>query len=302
MLKTGILITIALSVITVSAQFKYISNHYGKDYVQFEYQKRFNNMANNTAPAPHKYRLLTTWALSALAKLPVEFSTMVLAVRLVQNMLIFLLAFYYFRSFGMLDGFAILGVVVTAYAMNHAYYQSDPSCHFYTQMVIMLLAGLAINYGKWLWLVVVSVLSAFNREETVFIPVLLVALRPDMWMLAASILGTYIGVNGTMRFMLGWSDFSGGAYGYGLGWRNFVANVFNQHTWSGLSQMYGVMPVLALLSGFNLFLMAGIAWVAAYFVTASAQETRLFLMPLVMVFIPLALCGLPTSRRRLVYA
>jgi hypothetical protein len=317
-------ICLAAAVITTGSQFTYIFQNHGRHYLVTRDLRRHNDKISGRAPAPFRYRLLTDIVLERLLRasperLPHKYEVVSFAFRLMQNLGIALLAYLYYRSLGVSTSGRLVGVGLLSYGMCFAFYQSDLSFYTYTELALYLLAAVLINAGRDWTILPLTGLAAFNRESAVFIPVMLLAARlcraGDVRGFRRSAAPCTIAVLSVCLFWLvhfGLRAFMGPAPGgdagsavggmvhtrYGLvhsGPELFALNALNPRSWIGLAQMYSLTPFALLrfrrwapvLRSY--FFWLAVPWFLAQFAFASADETRLFLVPLAVVFVPAVL-------------
>lgn len=295
---------------TVRAQFDYIAGHEGASYIQTEDYKRHAAKINGTAHAPYRFRILTDGALHGLAHPTSEtYPRIVYRFRLVQNTLIFALTAALIASFGCSLPGCVLGIALLAYGMQGAFYQSDVSAYTYSGLLCFLMAALAINLRRDWWIIPLSIAAATNREEAVFLPVMLFAVRwvethrngplwRQKWAHQAALafigcvavlvaLRMWIGDGGLPYAGSRYGDIKPGLFLLSLNWDNAF-------TWRGLYQMFYVLPAALLLWKVwpatlkAYFIAIAVPIGAAQFLCGSADETRLFLVPLALVAVPAA--------------
>lgn len=301
------------ALVTVSAQFAFVFEHYGRDYVSTQDRLRHVAKVKGVDIAPSRYRILSDFAFEGALRLSPfetedEYEVVAFAFRLAQNAVLFLLAMLYYRALGLSHGRSLLGLALLTYGMCGAFWQSDLSYYTYTSVALLLGAGALIARGApesdW-WLVPITFVAALNREEAVFIPLMLLAARAgslrgllaDRRLLAqvglclAAFAAVYLGV----RLWRGPAAYSHGRYGVGPGPENLLFNLTNPRTWIGLAQMYALLP-LALLAWpcwppvlQRYAVLVAAPWFGAQLVFGAADETRLFLGPLALIFVPAAL-------------
>ncbi|MBN8583068.1 MAG: hypothetical protein J0L96_20555 [Anaerolineae bacterium] len=320
------IVCLVASLITVAGQFNYIYTYYGRDYIMTRDFRNHRSIVLGNADAPYRYRVLSNWALQVVFDFtnPATphywtdeyrslYEKTALSFRVAQNFLIFLLAIKYFETLGFSYSTRFVGVALLSLSMGFAFYQSNLSFYTYTEIALLLLSGIIINLKKDWWILFATVISALNREGAIFIPVMLFAARLSefewsailkakisayKW-LVPPILATllFLVFSVGIRYFLGQaSAYSESRYGNVYpGIELFYLNIMNRNTWIGLAQMYGVLFVTLILVKYwtNILkmylLFLAIPWFLVVFIFGSADETRLFLVPLVIVFIPAAL-------------
>lgn len=305
-------VVIAAAFLTVAAQFAYIFDHYGRDYVVTQDRLRHVAKVKGVDIAPSRYRVLSDFALEGLLRVSPyeskqEYEVVAFLFRLAQNLAIFLLAQLYYRSLGLSRARSLAGLALLAYGLCTAFWQSDLSYYTYTALALLLAAGALVNRNEpetdW-WLVPLTLVAALNREEAVFIPLMLFAARagpPREWLgdrrlliQVALCLAAFVAVYVGVRLWRGPAAYSHGRYGVGPGLENLLFNLGNPRTWIGLAQMYAILP-LALLAWprwpevlRRYLLVLVVPWFAAQLVFGAADETRLFLGPMALIFVPAA--------------
>lgn len=313
------------SLSTVVGQFDYIYTYFGRDYIMTRDFRAHHSIINSEADEPYRFRVLSNLALQTIFDLvhsdpppkwtePYRsmYEKTALGFRVAQNFLIFLLAFKYFETLGFSLPTRFIGVILLSLCMGFAFYQSNLSFYTYTEIAFFLLAGIIINIGKDWWILPITIVATLNREGAIFIPVMLFFARLSefdwstnfitkvssyKWLLLP-ILSTasFIFVFMYLRYYIGSSNYSESRYGEVYpGIELFYQNILNRKTWIGIIQMYGAFLItLTLLKSWPkilrwYLLFFAIPWFLAVFIFGSADETRLFLTPLVVVFIPAAL-------------
>ena len=109
-----------------------------------------------------------------------------------------------------------------------------------------------------------------------------------------------------LRYVLGPAGYSISRFGAVTpGFELLRLNFLNQNTWLGLSQMYNGLPFIilyfskwpAILKSYLICLV--LPWFILEFAFGSADETRLFLVPLFIVFVPATLSMLSNLKPEL---
>jgi hypothetical protein len=309
------LTVLCLTVMTVFAQEQVL----GFTFIEHTQLTRHNAVLYGGAPDPWAYRPLSEWIVAVVLRLSdaLHFARPVvvgyLALRAMQNVAIFLLAMSYYRRLGMTPQFQAIGVVLLAWSMSHSLYNSDLSVNTYFDVIAYLIAAHCVVAGR-LWLLVpIVVVAAFNRETAAMIPVL--ALAPLLVRAAAAPRGTlallrsaevrrplavaiigmvvftavYVGI----RKVVGPAPWPWGNTG---GTTMLRTNLRDTNTYLYVPLTFSILPVLAawrwrqlpaLLRGFLLLL--GPVWAATLFALIYVAETRLFLVPIAVAFIPAVL-------------
>jgi hypothetical protein len=304
---------LAGAVITVLSQFNYIAKNFDTEYIATVDLGRHQAKIDRTAEDPYRFRLLSDYALEGLLRvvpgaLKDKYAQVSFGFRLIQNFFLFWAAYAYFKTLKLSRNLCLVGLSLISFAMGYAFPASDLSFYTYTEIILFLITGILVNRG-WIWPVLpLTILAALNREEAVFIPFLL--LSAPKFLDGLRVLG-FKGVNHRYLLVFSLSLFvffityfglrawiGPGKYAisrYGEIFPGIILlklNLKNPKVWMGLLQMYN-LTVLAVLflkkwprSLLVLLVCVLLPWFAAQFYFASADETRLFLLPLVLVLIP----------------
>lgn len=304
-----------LSLITVFNQVKTM----GLSWQEEHYLARLEAVAAGAAGSPWQYRVLSDipllWMCRAAEAMGVPRGpgvTLVVA-RLLQNIAIYLVALAYWRRLGIGMYLGLLGLSGLAWAMTQANYNSDLSVNTYTNILLYAFGAWALVANRPMWIVPLTILGALNRETIGLLPVMALAagtfctprmrIAPAYLRAGGIALGLYALVFIGLRLWFGsrgWVLHPDGAV---QGPSLFVYNLAFDRTWLHLAGTWGLFPILALAgyrdwpASLRAFFWALIpAWIAVHFVLSAVAETRMMLVPLVVVFLPAALCWVQTSR------
>ncbi len=295
----------------------------GIPYLQGRQLNRHTVVLEGTAPGHWQYRLLSTylveWTLELFKTLGIPFPIVsaFIVFRIVQNIIIFVLAGVYYDRLGLPDYHIMFGLTCLAWGMSHALYGSDLQFSTYSDMIFYLLAGLVILHSQYLWIVPITILAALNRGTSGLIPFMLGSvgvselLQRKQWDkntqkiagIALTALACYGGIILGLRYSLGpRPPFY--PYGVHFGMELFVYNVGRIITWTQVFATVGVLPILALISihrwpsVLKLFLITIVPiWLLIHSFFSVMGETRNLLVPYALIVVPGALCGLiPPSK------
>jgi hypothetical protein len=314
-----------LSLLMVSYQIKFMT----LEWYETTQWERTVRVIEGKSGTPWQYRLFTEGSVYLTVKVfeavgvPRPIGVAFVLIRLLQNTLAFTLAVLFYRKLGMTVMEGLLGVSLLAFGMCHGLYDGDLTFNTYTDISIFLTAGLLILNGRFGWLIPLMLIAPFNRETSGCIPFMLLfsqlQLRPRLHVpkrvliIFGVCLGLWMLFVGGMRlpFIFGVRDYiiptSGKSPGGGA---LLLSNLTWWRTWVFLFATVGLMPLLALVSwkgwpeGLKRFFWAVVpVWFPIHFACAHAAETRLFLVPQVLIFMPGALLGIKywrdtTSRKR----
>jgi len=310
---TLIIITLSallLSFASVRAQVNYMSFH----FIKVHQEKVHNDVLEGKAGNPWQYRILAEYMLEPVITLfrnininrpqPSAF----IFFRFLQNTFIFIAAAYFYKKLGLSTYTALLGITILAWMISQSFYDSDLSFNTYFDVLFYLLAGIIILYEKYLWLLLLMVIAAFNRETCGLIILLLPAYalfsQPTHKKNKQVILTTfgmgilYTGIFLWLRVFFGEQQFLT-AHGNYPGKGILYFNIFNLRSWEQIWSTAGIIPFLALFSyrkwpkHLKVFFWVIVpVWGIIHFLASVVAETRLFLVPLSLIFIPCVLFGL----------
>lgn len=225
-----------------------------------------------------------------------------LLFRFLQNLLIFFVADLYFRALNIRNPWLRLtGQLILAFCMAHSVFQSDLSFNTYFDILFYLLAAWLILKKYYIWIIPVTAVAAFNRETSALIPAMLVipfinwkarripwsVLKPGI---VAGIL--FILVFVSVRVYYGYRP-AVGIHGMTT-IRDYV--LFNMKFFRIYPELLGTLaflPIVVLVYLKRLpemlrtwFWIICPIWFVIHFVYTTAVETRLFLVPQALIFIP----------------
>lgn len=312
---------ILFSLFTVYAQVKYLRG-LSPSYLEVKQVQRHEQVILGKACNPWQYRVLPEYllelALPAFADLGLSNSVTwaFLLFRVLQNTLIFLLAAAYYRRLGLTLYVVLVGLSLLAWGMSWSVYDSDLQFSTYFDLAFYLLAGLVMLHNKHLWIIPITVLAALNRETSGLIPFMLIAyevrFKPKVHvpkktiLIAGASLALYAIAFSGLRLAYG-PDHPTGFYGQDqhrpldLFW----FNVSRYITWVQLFATMSLMPILALISwqrwprAVRAFSIAVVpVWFSVHFFAAQCAESRSFLVPQALIFIPGVLFGVVASDTR----
>jgi hypothetical protein len=244
----------------------------------------------------------------------IKYTLVFLGFRFTQNVVLILLCFYYFSLFIRNRMLVLFGIMTAVLFMGNGVVDSDLTFNTYMEITLYILAGIVIvEQRSPLWIIVLTVLGALNRETAVFIPVLYFFSQfswsawpsvprlvrsnlPVIGVVAASavlFMGIFIGV----RVYYGLQPVS--TWRVGPGWPMLHLNLFSAVSIKSYMELYGavgILPFWCLLvytrmsKYLKLFFFTLVPiWFALHFLTAIAYQTRLFLAPTLLVLLPAVL-------------
>lgn len=290
---------IVFSVFTIYAQFQNPEINGRMDLLM----ERHMAVINGMAPGHWQYRILAEWLIEGMVWVARSFGMadpyfMVFVIlRTAQNLLIFFLAFAYFRKSGFSEFFSLIGIVFVTGSMLNAFHQSDLSFGTYFDVVFYLIAVLILMADVYKWLPLLMVFAALNRETSGLIPLMALAMIGDLrkekskvfiigvclliWALA------YLGLRQIFPERPAWAPY-GNEAGIPLLLYNLTPGSLGL-----VFRFFSIVPLLGLLAFKDwsptlkrFFLSLVPIYVGIHMFIGVIAEARLFLVPQLIVFIP----------------
>jgi hypothetical protein len=299
---------ILFSLVTVYWQARTLGLPYLEEWTQIQ---RHNAVLQGTAGDPWQYRVLAEYIAEGFIQilkgwnLPHAIAVAFIIFRLLQNLLIFFAAFYYYRRLRLSTAQGLMGLCILSWSMTNSLYNSDLSFNTYFDILFYLLAALAILHEKPFWIIPLSVLAAFNRETGGLIPLMLLAAqyraapgKQKNFSIAAAVLslGLFLAILFGLRLLYGPQELVLAYNGLTPGFSLLAYNLFRPITWETMILTLGILPILAVFSysrwprGLKVFFWVVVpVWFLVHPFIAILAESRLFLVPQALVFIPGAL-------------
>lgn len=286
---------------------------------QFAIEKPFGpelkirNSIQTTSAYEHSQKLLDLLHQEGF----LTYNIIFILVRLAQHLLIFYLMLIFYRKFVKNDWLIVAGIIFTSFLMANAVNDSDLSFNTYSDVILYLWAGYVIASGKNPWtIVVITVLGAFNRETSLLIPFLFfvsqvkwtsfnfrklsidtirsVAPPTRVFIVTATSTILFIAIFVAIRMYFGYVDQSYWRAASGL--EMLKLNLFSSVSMKSYFEMFGTMVVLPLLFLYSfrnqsyllrvLFIALLPIWFGVHFYSVVAYQSRLFLVPTLLVLLP----------------
>lgn len=255
---------------------------------------------------PWQYRLFSEWVLEGLVRLVASlgaknsFYFAALILRIIQNAAIYLLSYHYYRKLGFKWEVALIGILFMSGSMLNSFFKSGFSFNTYFDVICYLVAGLMIIYRSYALLPLLTAVAALNRETSGLIPFLAgitVIFTKDQKSPIFSVLLSMISwafVFFSLHLLYpGLPMFI--PYESPPGISLLMYNI-NPIPYYLLIRFFGFVPFLSLLASRysseflkKFFLVLVPAWFGIHLFASVISETRLFLVPQVVILIPLAL-------------
>ena len=315
----AIALLVAAAILATATTYAQV-NMLGVHFLRVQQEKVHLQMLQGNAGNPWQYRILADVLIEPLIQLtkglgvPQPESFTFIAFRFLQCLLILIIAGVYYRKLGLPLYESMIGLSVLSWSMSLSLYNSDLSFNVFFDIAFYLLAGILILGRKYVWLVLLMIPAALNRETSLLIPFMLFfAVRSNAageqdqrpgFIAAAVALGIFAIIFAGLRIYYGPQPFLT-ADGYYPGIGLLALNLGRWATWGQMAITLGVIPMLALFAYREwprvlkvFFWVVVPVWFVAHFVGALVAESRLLLVPQALVFIPAALSGLAATHRQ----
>ena len=308
---TFVLICIVLfSILTVYVQVQVLDKPFMAYLEQGLQIQRHNDVLQGSAPNPWQYRVLADYLVEGMIQLFKSLNishpigSAFIAFRFIQNVLIFWLAYLYYRKLNLSPAHALIGMAILAWGITYANYDSDLQFNTYFDMLFYLLAAWLILAKRPWWMIPLMVLAALNRETSGLIPFLALALllpwsadanNRKIILPAVASLVIFAVIFAGLRLLYPNQPISV-PHGQHMGLELLRYNLFRTLTWTQLFATVSIVPALALLAykkwpaALRVFFWVMVPiWMLIHPFTSVMAETRVFLVPQVLIFIPGAL-------------
>ena len=280
--------------------------------IQMERHARFI-AGNSEFFNPWQYRVLSGLILEGFIRafnaLPLQVHpyTPYFALRFLQNILIFWVAYHYYRALSGKSWFLLLtGILLLAFNMSNSNWQADMAYNTYFDIFFYLLAAYVILKAHPAWIIPITAIAVLNRETSGFIPFMLMLTAFDfekmrlvrkkrLWYGVIS-LAIYFVLFGAVRLYFGLRPYEA-IHDIDTPWEFFQFNIRFFNMYPQLIGTLGIVPLITIFwfRRWPFFLRAiGLLiipfWVIIHLFKSMAMETRLFLVPQALIFIPALIC------------
>jgi len=250
----------------------------------------------------------------------IKYTIVFVGFRLIQHLLIFWLAFQYLSLFVRNQALILLGIMMIPIFMGNAVMDSDLAFNSYMDIILYLWAGLIIikGYSGW-WIVLITFIGALNRETSLLIPAIYFTaqLNWDNWKSPIHLLmqkknAVLVVAVSSVLFLVVFVSIRT-FYGYQpqtewrvpAGWAMLKLNLFSSVSAKTYSEMFGVfgfLPVWCILVFKKIpkilqifFLTLVPIWFGVHLISVVAYQSRLFLVPTLLIFLPAVLNYIETE-------
>lgn len=279
--------------------------------IEEKFSPQFTQTSEPTAETKEFIQLLQT-------KGAIKYMIVFTFFRFFLNVLVFFLAYCLWRYFVKSNWLVLFGLMFLSLAMGNGVIASDLTFNTYLDNVFYLLAACLIVYKKNpVWLIPLTILAAFNRETGLLIPFLYFISKTDfsrfsfkniniksigfpstrVWGLTALLYVIYISIFVGMRMYYGYQPAQQWKVPSGL--EMVKLNLLSMVGVKAYFEMIGLFSLIpfVILYKFRVFpLLQRIwflaivpAWFAVHIYSVVIYQTRLFLVPMVIVFLPMIL-------------
>jgi len=271
---------------------------------------RHQAVIQGEAGNPWQYRVLAPYLINVVLgifeqlHIPHHIAASFIFFRVIQDTVIMLLSYAYYRRLGLSPLYSLVGIAILAWGMSYSHYDSDLQFNTFFDISFYLVAGLCILQGRFVWIVPITLLAALNRETSGLIPFLLLSISifampkgslRKVIPIFVTAFGTYVIIFTTLRFFYGSQELLI-PYGHYPGLDLLQYNLFRIVTWHQLIATLSIIPIIAIIGYHKWPLQLRVffwtivpIWFIIHLFGAVMAETRLFLVPQAMIFIPGAL-------------
>ena len=262
----------------------------------------------------------STKELLALANNPdfIKYTMIYSGVRFTQNVIIFFLSYILLTYFIRSNWLIFLGLIFISLALGNSVNDSDFTLHTYLDDILYLITGILILYKKNPWYIVpITIIGALNRETALLIPFLYIisvvdwqkwidtkfGLRQLPWptvqqiAIVATSLIFFVVIFISIRWYYGYQPQTQWKVPAGL--PMLKLNLVSLLAVKSYFEMVGVFSIIPLICLYKFksaskilqiwFIGIVPIWFLVHFVSVVAYQGRLFLVPTLLIFIPMIL-------------
>jgi len=297
-----------LAAYPVLTQYYYLGWDYlsqgGEQYI------RHISILNGESPFfnPWQYRVLCPWLIEGIAsvleylKVSNVYPFAFLIFRYLVQVFLVVAAYRFYRQFVKSELLLILGLIFLTYACGEGHYKSDLNFNTFLEVAFYLSLGVLLTKERWSLIIPLCFLAFLNRESSGLFPLLILAsayqlsdknaFRNKVMAIGLGSALLFIFIFSTLRWYYGYPD-------------RLVCDfdILLEHNFAVLNAYFRVFAVLSIFPILFLVKWRSIypffkrwfwllvpVWVCIHFTMASVHESRIFLVPLAIVFLPAVLC------------
>ena len=289
----------------------------------------YDNTIDKVYPIAEKFKIKlpegadpkeSTKELLVLANNPdfIKYTLIYSGVRFIQNVAIFFLSYILLTFFTRGNWLIFLGLILVSMALGNSVNDSDFTLHTYMDDILYLLTGILILYKKNPWYIVpLTIIGALNRETALLIPFLYListvdwqkwidskfSLKQLPWpslkqiMIVSVSLIFFIVIFITIRWHYGYQPQTQWKVPAGL--PMLKLNLVSLLAVKSYFEMVGVFSIIPFICLYKFksasrvlqiwFIGIVPIWFLVHFISVVAYQGRLFLVPTLLIFIPMLL-------------
>ncbi|MEX1238340.1 MAG: hypothetical protein WEB30_01435 [Cyclobacteriaceae bacterium] len=257
---------------------------------------------------PWQYRILAPFMLEGLVQIFIKISPGApevlpyLFLRFLQNMILLYIAFYFYRELKISNPVILFaGMLLLCFNISNSVFRSDLSFNTYFDVIFYLLAGWAIVTNRFIWIIPITFFAALNRETSGFIPLMLVAAftgkdwknsLKERLVIGGISLALFAACFVTIRLYYGYQE-AKGIHGITSPIDYLSFNFTFLRMYPQLFGTLALIPVVVIICFNkiprilrNWFWLIVPSWILIHLIKSITAETRLFLVPHALIFIP----------------
>jgi hypothetical protein len=231
-----------------------------------------------------------------------KYTVVFVVFRFLEHLLIYCLLWYYLGLFTKNKVLISLFILMTSWAIGNAVMNSDLSLNTYMDIVLYLLAACVIVAKKNIyWIIPLSILGALNRETAAFIPFMLFFAHTDIkkkivpqkniWLVTSLSVALFFSILLSIRLYYGYRPETHTT------WNSLRLNLFSSNSFYTYFEIFGAVGFLPFICLYywrknshtlqTFFWLIVPIWFGVHLVGTLAREARCFLMPMIVVFMPM---------------
>jgi len=248
----------------------------------------------------------------------IKYLLIFLILRFFLNITVFLLAWYFWRHFVSNELLIFFGLMFLSMGMGNAVIASDLTFNTYFDIIFYLLAALIIvKKRNPAWIIPIVMLSAFNRETSILIPFLFFISNCDfsnfnfknyksllnflpskrIWLIAITSFFIFLLIFIGLRIYYGYQPQQVWKVPAGIQMiRLNLVSAVSVKSYFEMLGLFSVIPIVILLRFRSLpiilrtwFICIVPLWFTAHIYSVVIYQTRLFLVPSIIIFMPMFL-------------
>jgi len=248
----------------------------------------------------------------------IKYLLIFLILRFFLNITVFLIAWYFWRHFVSNELLIFFGLMFLSMGMGNAVIASDLTFNTYFDIIFYLLAALIIvKKRNPAWIIPIVMLSAFNRETSILIPFLFFISNCDfsnfnfknyksllnflpskrIWLIAITSFFIFLLIFIGLRIYYGYQPQQVWKVPAGIQMiRLNLVSAVSVKSYFEMLGLFSVIPIVILLRFRSLpiilrtwFICIVPLWFTAHIYSVVIYQTRLFLVPSIIIFMPMFL-------------